>query len=127
MARKNGSVSILPMRASTTVGSCHSQPGWFSSDPRWWSTANTTVPAARAAAPSQMVDRPQYEPISTNGAPGTAAAASSAAACSASPSTGGMKPFAATACSRQSASAMVPRVVGAGLASVGGPSTRCAP
>ena len=58
------------MRASTTVGSCHSQPAWFSSEPRWWSTANTTVPAGLAAAPSQIVERPQYEPTSTNGAPG---------------------------------------------------------
>ena len=64
------------------------------------------MPAARAAAPSQIVERPQYEPISTNGAPGTAAAASRAAACRASPSSGGMKPLAASACSRQSGSAI---------------------
>ena len=30
-----------------------------------------------AAAPSQTVERPQYEPTSTKGAPGTAAAAAS--------------------------------------------------
>ena len=103
--RRPGRTAACPSRrcaASTTVGSCHSQPGWFSSEPRWWSTANTTVPAARAAAPSQIVERPQYEPISTNGAPGTAAAAASAAACRASPSSGGMNPFAARACARQS-------------------------
>ena len=35
LARNVGSVSMRPIRASTTVGSCHSQPGWFSSDPRW--------------------------------------------------------------------------------------------
>ena len=45
VARKNGSVSINPVRSSTTVGSCHSHPAWFSSEPRWWSTANTIVPA----------------------------------------------------------------------------------
>ena len=45
--RKNGSVSILPTAGSTRSGSCHSQPGWFSSEPRWWSTANSTVPRAR--------------------------------------------------------------------------------
>jgi acyl-CoA thioesterase-2 len=102
VARNVGRVSILPMRASTTVGSCHSQPAWFSSEPRWWSTAKTTVPADRAAAPSQIVERPQYEPTSTNGAPGTAEAAASAAAWRASPSSGGMKPLAAIARGRQS-------------------------
>ena len=102
VARKNGNVSIRPVRSSTTVGSCHSHPSWFSSEPRWWSTANTIVPASLAAAPSHTVDRPQYEPTSTNGAPGTAAAAARAAACSASPSSGGMKPFAASACRRHS-------------------------
>ena len=31
----------------------------------------STVPHARAAAPSQTVERPQYEPTSRNGSPGT--------------------------------------------------------
>ena len=41
-----------PTSGSTRSGSCHSQPAWFSSEPRWWSRANSTVPASRAAAPS---------------------------------------------------------------------------
>jgi hypothetical protein len=44
-----------------------------------------------------MVDRPQYDPTSTNGLPGTVTAAFRAAAWSASPSSGGMNPFAAWA------------------------------
>ncbi len=49
--RKIGSVSIFPTAGSTRSGSCHSQPGWFSSEPRWWSTVNSTRPIERAAAP----------------------------------------------------------------------------
>src|SRR3712207_8140810 len=32
--RNVGSVSRAPVRSSTRPGSCHSQPGWFSSEPR---------------------------------------------------------------------------------------------
>ena len=42
--RKNGSVSITPNSESTTSESWYSQPGWFSSEPRWWSTQNSTRP-----------------------------------------------------------------------------------
>ena len=76
-------------------GSWCSQPAWFSSLPRWWSTANTTVPHARAAPPSHTVDRPQYEPTSRNGRPGRRRPAATAASYSASPSSGGMNPLAA--------------------------------
>ncbi len=57
--RKNGSVSMRPVAGSTTSGSWCSHPAWFSSDPRWWSTLNTTVPPARAAAPRYTADFPQ--------------------------------------------------------------------
>ena len=77
--RKNGNVSIFLTRGSTRSGSCHSHPAWFSSLPRWWSTANTTVEHTRAAAPSHTVERPQYEPTSRNGSPGSAAPAATAA------------------------------------------------
>ena len=69
--RKNGSVSIFPVRASTTSRSWCSQPAWFSSEPRWWSTANSTVLARSATSPSHTVERPQYEPTSSMGSPGT--------------------------------------------------------
>ena len=49
-----GSVSISPSSSSTRVASWCSQPAWFSSEPRWWSTVNTTAcgpPTSRAAAP----------------------------------------------------------------------------
>ena len=59
VVRKNGSVSILPTAGSTRSGSCHSQPGWFSSDPRWWSTVNSTRAEPRAAAPRYTADLPQ--------------------------------------------------------------------
>ena len=49
--RKNGRVSIRPVRPSTSDGSWCSQPAWFSSEPRWWSTVKTTPPTSRAAAP----------------------------------------------------------------------------
>ena len=49
--RKNGSVSMRPVRGSTTSVSWCSHPAWFSSEPRWWSIVNSTVPPARAAAP----------------------------------------------------------------------------
>jgi len=101
-------VSIRPIRASTTVGSWCSQPDWFSSDPRWWSTANNVVPTANAAAPNQIVERPQYDPTSTHANPGHAAPASSAAAYSASPSSGGMNPFAAIACPRYGSGNLTP-------------------
>ena len=65
--RKNGSVSILPTAGSTRSGSCHSQPGWFSSEPRWWSTVNSTRPSDRAAAPRYTDDLPQYVPTSSSG------------------------------------------------------------
>ena len=77
--RNAGRVSMRPVRGSTSAASCHSQPGWFSSLPKWWSTAKSVRPVARAAPPSHTVERPQYEPTSTNGRPGTASAASSAA------------------------------------------------
>jgi len=57
--RRNGRVSVRPVRGSTTAGSWCSQPGWHSSEPRWWSTVKATVDASRAAAPNQTVDRPQ--------------------------------------------------------------------
>ena len=40
---------------STSVGSWCSQPAWFSSEPRWWSTVNRTVPAV--AGGGAEVDR----------------------------------------------------------------------
>ena len=49
--RNVGSVSISPDSPSTSVGSWCSQPAWFSSDPRWWSTVKTVPPTSRAAAP----------------------------------------------------------------------------
>src|SRR3954452_12968541 len=48
-----------------------------------------------------MDDFPQYEPISTNGAPGTWEPASQPAWNSARPSSGGMKPFTDSASSRR--------------------------
>ncbi len=33
--RKCGSVSSRPLRGSTSSASWYSQPGWFSSEPRW--------------------------------------------------------------------------------------------
>src|SRR3954447_6435328 len=92
--RKNGSVSIRPVRGSTTSVSWCSHPAWFSSEPWWWSIVKRTVPVSRAAAPRYTPDLPQYEPIS-NSAPTVPPA--SPASCSASPSSSGMKPFAARA------------------------------
>ncbi len=94
---------MRPVLGSTRVSSCHSHPGWFSSLPQWWSTANRTRPVALAAPPSHTVERPQYEPTSTNGAPGTESAPSIAASWSASPSFSGMNPRAASACARNDA------------------------
>jgi hypothetical protein len=51
VVRSVGRVSIKPVSSSTRDGSWCSQPAWFSSDPRWWSTVNTVPPTARAAAP----------------------------------------------------------------------------
>src|SRR5947199_224252 len=64
--RKNGNVSMRPVAGSTSSASCHSQPGWFSSEPRWWSTVTTCPRADCAAAPSQVADFPQYVPTSSN-------------------------------------------------------------
>jgi hypothetical protein len=50
VARKCGSVSSRPVAGSTSDVSWYSQPGWFSSEPWWWSTVITRCPAARAAA-----------------------------------------------------------------------------
>jgi len=58
---------------------------------------DTTDAHSRAAPPSQIVERPQYEPTSRKGSPGQACPASIAAAYSASPSSGGMNPLAAHA------------------------------
>src|SRR3546814_19259726 len=55
--RKIGSVSIFPTAGSTRSGSCHSQPGWFSSEPRWWSTVNRPRPSERAEEPTYTADR----------------------------------------------------------------------
>ena len=51
VARKTGSESIRPKRGSTSSGSWCAQPGWISSEPRWWSTVKTTDPVRLAAAP----------------------------------------------------------------------------
>ena len=48
--RNAGSVSMRPSVPSSR-GSKYSWPGCCSSEPRWWSTENRTVPHARAAAP----------------------------------------------------------------------------
>jgi len=48
--RNVGSVSMRPSGPSRR-GSKYSWPGCCSSEPRWWSTENSTVPQARAAAP----------------------------------------------------------------------------
>jgi hypothetical protein len=48
--RKAGSVSIRPS-GPTSRASKYSWPGCCSSEPRWWSTENSTVPHALAAAP----------------------------------------------------------------------------
>ena len=48
------------------VGSWCSQPTWFSSEPRWWSTLKSTEPLASAAAPRYRVDLPHQAPISTS-------------------------------------------------------------
>jgi hypothetical protein len=48
--RNTGRVSIRPSGPSSR-GSKYSWPGCCSSEPRWWSTENSTVPPARAAAP----------------------------------------------------------------------------
>src|SRR5687768_9423749 len=73
--RKQGRVSMRPDTGSTTDGSWCSHPAWFSSEPRWWSTVNSTVPSARAAVPRYTDDLPQYDPISTSGRPDGAAKA----------------------------------------------------
>ena len=49
--RNTGSVSISPNSSSTRLASWCSQPAWFSSEPRWWSTVKTVPPTSRAAAP----------------------------------------------------------------------------
>jgi hypothetical protein len=50
-ARRNvGSVSMR-LSGPSRRGSKYSWPGCCSSEPRWWSTENSTVPHARAAAP----------------------------------------------------------------------------
>jgi len=41
--RQCGKVSMRPVLASTSVSSWCSQPGWFSSEPWWWSTLKTTA------------------------------------------------------------------------------------
>ena len=46
-----GSVSIRPSSGRPGSASWCSQPAWFSSEPRWWSTVNTVPPTSRAAAP----------------------------------------------------------------------------
>src|SRR6188768_1108554 len=50
-----------------------------------------------------MVERPQYDPTSSMGRPGTARAAANAASHSASPSSAGMKPLVRNARARRSA------------------------
>jgi len=48
---QNGKVSIRPVSGLTRVSSWCSKPAWFSSEPRWWSTLNTTAwPAPRLPA-----------------------------------------------------------------------------
>ncbi len=52
MAWRNvGRVSRPAVTGSRRDGSWWGQPGWFSSEPRWWSTAKTTDSWRRAAAP----------------------------------------------------------------------------
>ncbi len=57
--RKNGNVSMRPVSGSTSSGSWCSHPAWFSSEPRWWSTLNSSVPPALAAEPRYTADFPQ--------------------------------------------------------------------
>ncbi len=52
-------VSRRPVWGSTRAVSWYSQPGWCSSEPRWWSTVTMLPPVTRAAAPRNTVDRPQ--------------------------------------------------------------------
>ena len=56
---KTGSVSMRPVRESTSEGSWCSHPDWFSSEPRWWSMVKSTDPLVRAAAPRYTADLPQ--------------------------------------------------------------------
>ena len=81
-----------PTCGSTSDGSWYSQPGWCSSEPRWWSTVTTCRPVSRAAAARYSADLPSQLPTSSSG-PGTAT--SRAASYSARPSSSGMKPGAA--------------------------------
>ena len=100
--RKNGSVSIRPVRGSTRRSSWCSHPAWFSSDPRWWSTVNSTVPSL--AGRGAEVDRglPAVRPDLEQRA--RAAAAARPASWSARPSSSGMKPTAARAAASRDAS-----------------------
>ena len=93
VARKNGSVSILPIRGSTTEVSWCSQPGLVLLAAAVVVDGEQHGAASRAAAPSHTVDRPQYEPTSRNGSPGTAAPAATAASYSASPSSARHEPL----------------------------------
>ena len=52
--RNHPRVSIRPVRRSTRRASWCSQPAWFSSEPRWWSTVKQIVPPTRGRA---QVDR----------------------------------------------------------------------
>src|SRR4051812_2236974 len=116
--RKDGRVSILPTSGSISEGSWYSQPGWCSSDPRWWSTVTTERPVSRAAAARYSADFPIQLPTSSSG-PGTATAR--AASYRARPSSGGMNPGAAAAAASRSEvtgaaspARVSPRVPGAG-------------
>ena len=61
-------------------------------------------PPRAAAAPSQIVERPQYEPTSSSGHPGRRRRPGGPPSYSASPSSGGMNPLAASAAARRAGS-----------------------
>ena len=63
--RQCGNVSRRPISGSTRSGSWYCHPGWFSSEPRWWSMERSAAPVASAAAPRYTVDFPHQAPIST--------------------------------------------------------------
>ena len=72
-------------------------PAWFSSEPRWWSTVNSTRPAPRARR--RRGRSPTSRSTSRSRAAGRAAPPRGPPSCSARPSSSGMKPTAARAAS----------------------------
>ena len=94
-------------RGRPGVGSWCSQPAWFSSEPRWWSTVNDG--AADLAGRGAQVDRGLAAVGADLERPARAAAAPGRSGAAAAPRPSGMKPLAARAWSSRSAGMSVTR------------------